>query len=398
MTNRERVLITGVGVIAPTGHTQAAFWESLLRPGAFLPEEHPRMTASQMSVRRMYPVKQTETLPGKDGKIKLGLASRLGLAAGRQALEDTGITEELDYAGISLATAMGDSDLPESALEDHTEMQASDPFIFKPSAVMAAELGLYGPNYTVSNACAAGLYSIALAVEEIRTGNADIMLAGGTEAFSIVAQGCFNRMGGLDPKVCRPYTAARKGTLFGEGAAFMVLESARHAAARSAVHVYAEILGFGWSCDGHHPTAPESSGTQIKNALDRALADADIDAARIDGIVPHGTGTELNDVVESKVIRETIGPRYMDVPLCAIKSKIGHSGGAAGAFSVLTAALIIDQATFPVNGNMSELDPRCRLNLPSEVPLHGRFETVLVNAYAFGGNNISVIFGKHHGY
>jgi 3-oxoacyl-(acyl-carrier-protein) synthase len=215
------------------------------------------------------------------------------------------------------------------------------------------------------------------------------MLVGGSEAVSRVALACFNRLGAVDPQWCRPFDRGRKGTVMGEGAAVLVLESADHLRQRGG-RCYARAEGWGWSCDGHHATIPEPSGRAATLAVTHALADAGLGPDAIDAVLAHGTGTELNDLVESKVLAEALGPRCPTVPVCALKGKLGHSGGAAGAFQCLTACLVLAHGVLPPTGNVPELDPRCPLLLPDR-PLTGAFRHILMSSYAFGGNNVSLI-------
>jgi 3-oxoacyl-[acyl-carrier-protein] synthase II len=161
--------------------------------------------------------------------------------------------------------------------------------------------------------------------------------------------------------------------------------------------VYAEVKGSGWSCDAYHATAPEPSGASIIRALERALDEARAAPEEIDCVIPHGTGTALNDVVESRILAEVFEDRVGDLLVCAIKSMVGHGGGAAGAFSVLTAAMILDRGVVPPTANLRELDAECALRPHRGKAIEARVRNVLVNAYAFGGNNISLILGRADG-
>jgi 3-oxoacyl-(acyl-carrier-protein) synthase len=205
---------------------------------------------------------------------------------------------------------------------------------------------------------------------------------------------CFNRLGALDPERCRPFDAARRGTIFGEGAALMVLESESHARSRGWDRHYGVIEGTGWSCDGHHATAPEGEARQVVRAMKTALTEAEVEPEDVGCVIPHGTGTPLNDVVESRALHQALGPAAENLPVYSLKALLGHTGGAAGAFGLLTAALILDRGVIPPNMPLDEPDPECALELPAGEPLAAEPEHVLVNAYAFGGNNISVVVGR----
>nr|WP_260859812.1 hypothetical protein [Streptomyces cupreus] len=171
----------------------------------------------------------------------------------------------------------------------------------------------------------------------------------------------------------------------------LVLESALHAERRGALPPTAWLLGDGWSCDAHHPTAPEPQGQQIRRAMRAAIEGSGSDADAIGCVIPHGTGTALNDVVESRALHAVIGPRCARLPLYSLKALVGHTGGAAGALAAVTGALIARRRAVPPNAPLDEPDPDCPVWLPDggPTPLTGRH--VLVNAYAFGGNNVSFV-------
>jgi 3-oxoacyl-(acyl-carrier-protein) synthase len=299
-----------------------------------------------------------------------------------------------DRVGVAVGTGVGDCSLPERARQDGVQPDGLDAFPFKVGSVLAGRLGLGGPVVSVSTACSASAYSVSLAVDMIRDGRADVVLAGGADGYTRVGVACFNRLGALDPERCRPFDAGRKGTIFGEGAAFLMLESESHARARGRDRHYGVIEGAGWSCDGHHATAPESHAVQIVRAMRAAFTEAGLDPADVGAVVPHGTGTPLNDVVESNALHQVLGPAAATLPVYSLKALLGHTGGAAGAFALLTALLMLDRGTVPPNIPLAEPDPQCELSLLSGAPLRSDPQHVLVNAYAFGGNNISVLVGR----
>jgi 3-oxoacyl-(acyl-carrier-protein) synthase len=289
-----------------------------------------------------------------------------------------------------LGTALGDFEPRERWRVSHDSDRSYRTGV-DPAAAVAAACGAAGEVVTIANACSASGYAVSVAADMIRAGEADVVLTGGAEGYSRVALGCFNRMGGVDPDHCRPFDTHRAGTVFGEGAGVLVLESASHARARGATHAYARLAGSGWSCDGHHLTAPEPSGGHILRAARHALAEAGVDAEAIGCVVPHGTGTRLNDVVESRVLADLLGPAAGATPLYSLKARVGHTGGAAGALAVLAAAMILDRGAVPPNGVLDEQDPECPVWLPHDGPVPLRGGHALVNAYAFGGNNVSVL-------
>jgi 3-oxoacyl-[acyl-carrier-protein] synthase II len=393
MTN---VLVTGLGVVSPIGSSLSSYWEGLLA-GANRPERYPWIEERHVSNPITYWVREPKVRVVSGDGVALGRASQFAIRAAESCVRDAGLDgQALTSLGISIGTGMGHADLLEDQRAGGAAVTPVEQFTFAVASGVASHLDLRGPNLSVSTACAAGVYSVSMAVEAIRAGFADVMLAGGAEGFSRVALGCFRRLGALDPIVCRPFDAARQGTVFGEGSAMLLLESEEHARRRGWSNAYATISGCGWSCDAHHPTAPEGEGQQAIAALRRALAEAGLQPSQIDCVVPHGTGTELNDVVESRTLAAVFGEHVDRLRIFGLKSLIGHTGGGAGAFSCLTAALMLRRAMVPATAHLSTIDSRCALPLHTAAPAHGDLGHVLVNAYAFGGNNISMIFGQPH--
>jgi 3-oxoacyl-[acyl-carrier-protein] synthase II len=340
-----------------------------------------------------------EHVPSEDGWARpgaqraggpVGRATRFALEATRQAMTDAGLGDVApSRLAVAIGTGMGDAGLHEQwRLTGAPPMQQWTPE-FSVAAAVGAAIGAGGPNASISNACAASGFALSVAADLIESGEADVVVAGGAEGYSRVALGCFNRLGAIDPERCRPFDRERAGTVFGEGAAMLVLEAEEHALERGAPRVYARVAGAGWSCDAYHMTAPEPRGEQILRALRDALRRAGGDADAIGCVVPHGTGTELNDVVEANALRALLGPRCDTVPLYSLKGLIGHTGGAAGAFAALASALILAHGEVPANVALGEQDPECDV-LVAEEPLALVGPLVVLNAYAFGGNNVSL--------
>ncbi|MET7442406.1 beta-ketoacyl synthase N-terminal-like domain-containing protein [Streptomyces sp. NPDC005568] len=386
------VVITGLGVVSPLGRGVERFWAGLLRgdvpvsplafPGAAMP--------GSLAYR-------AEDPPASGLPARAGRASGFALAAARDALADAGLgtggPEELDGVGVCVATGNGDSDVQEACRDGRREPDGDSWFPYGTAGLLSDRLGLYGPGVTVSTACAAGAYAVAMGADMITDGEADTVLVGGTEAISRPAGGAFLRLGAGDPLHCRPFDAERAGTVYGEGAAFLVLESAARAAARGRT-AYARVVSSGWSCDAFHVTAPDPQGTQAVRAVHDALRRGGMDSADIGAVLCHGTGTPANDAVESGVTARVLGARTPEVPVTAVKASLGHSGGAAGAFGCLAAALVVRHGLVPPVGTLRRLDPGCALRVVRDTPQAAAPGTVLVNAYAFGGNNISVAIGS----
>jgi 3-oxoacyl-[acyl-carrier-protein] synthase II len=385
-------VLTGLGLVSPVGDDPAAYWAGLLSAGSEpVPvADRPGMPAGA----RAYRIPEPEPGSGStsaDGSRHL----RIARTAAAQALVDAGIrpgaTDDGAVAGLFLGTGTGDSEPAEELRDGRRTGEAGAWWPYRTAAGLADDFGLTGPVQTVSTACAAGAYAVALAVHAVESGRVDVALAGGVETVSRPALASFMRLGAVDPVHCRPFDADRAGTVYGEGAAFLVVESEERAAARGAEPIATGGAG-GWSCDGSHLTAPEANGVQALRAAHDALDRAGFRPEEIAAVVCHGTGTPLNDRTESKVVSELLGHRAATVPVTAPKSVIGHSGGAAGAFSCATAALMIRHRQVPPVANLTRADTDCALAARTEAqPM--RPGPVLLNAYAFGGNNISLIIG-----
>jgi 3-oxoacyl-[acyl-carrier-protein] synthase II len=392
----ERVLVTGLGVVSCLGNDLEAYWAGLLRAHSVpapTPDPHARMDN-----RLIYGVGEMAPPALREGVPNPGRGSTYALHAAESALRDAGLGEVADGnggagIGVAIGTAVGDISLFEAAGVGGAVPRDRDGYPFKVSSSLAAQFGTTGPTVSVSTACSSSLYSISLAADAIRDGTADVIIAGGAESYTRVGGACFNRMGGLDPDRCQPFSAQRQGTVFGEGAAVMILESESHARSRGWTRFYASIDGAGWSCDGHHATAPEPQATQIVRAVHAALDDAGLSPADIGVVVPHGTGTPLNDTIESRALDEVFGPFIKAIPVYSLKAMLGHTAGAAGAFSLLTAALMLHRDAVPPNVTIRTPDPSCPFELLTEAAQPAR-GAALVSGYAFGGNNISVVVGR----
>ncbi|MGR3937886.1 beta-ketoacyl synthase N-terminal-like domain-containing protein [Streptomyces sp. BRA346] len=398
------ITVTGVGALSPLGMGVDAFWRGM-HTARTAPSRVPDPLA-RMDHPRMYLVPDADVPdgPAEWEGLPLGRGSRFAIEAARQAAEDAGLSAwgsvDPRRVAVVISSGMGDTELHEAWWTGKAPDSGRWAPVFPVASVVGGLLGARGPNTCVSNACSASGYALSVAADLIRSGEADVVFAGGAEAYSRVALACFNRLGAIDPERCRPFAADRRGTVFGEGAAVLVLESAAHARARGAGPGYARLVGTGWSCDAHHATAPEPGGGQIERAMRRALREAgagdagETGAGETDGntvgfVVPHGTGTDLNDVVESRVLA-AVAPHS---PLYSLKALIGHTGGAAGAFAALAAALMLHHRTLPPNVPVGAADPECAVPLPPvSTPLSGGYG--LVNAYAFGGNNISLVLAE----
>lgn len=391
-----RVVVTGLGAISCLGSGVPAFWQGLTSGGgAPRPVTDPD---ARMANRLMYLVPAADVPDGPERHAHVELAADPAWRSPppTKRWRTPGWTTRSangspSYWAWRWATPAGDE--ARRAAEHGAPIRRAvgkwSPMTVTSAAVSAA-IGATGGSTSVGNACAASGYAAAIAADMIRAGETDMVLTGGAEGPTRVGMGVFNRIGAADPVACRPFDTDRQGTLFGDGAAMLVLESAEHAEARGAT-VYAELSAAAFSCDAHHPTAPDPGGTQAVRGMRRALADAGLRPDDVGGVVPHGTGTPLNDVVESEALREVFGELCDELPLFSLKAMIGHTAGVAGAFGVLTAALMLHHGRVPANAPVTAQDPRCAVWLPQDRPVPLTASAVLVNAYAFGGNNVSLV-------
>lgn len=398
-----RVVITGVGAISCLGGGAGAFWRGLCTGGGA--PEPLRDPDAHMRNRLMYLVPRADVPahPVRFADTSLGEGPRMAVAAAREAVTDAGLDPDTrSRLPVVMGVEMGNAGAHESrrAAARHGDHGAGAERRWSPlaltSAAVGAALGSTGANHSVGNACAASGYAVALAADLIRSGEADVVLTGGAEGPTRVGMGAFNRLGALDPVRCRPFDRDRAGTVFGAGAALLVLESAERAARRGAAP-YAELRSAAFSCDAYHATAPEPSGAQAVRSIRQALDDAGLTAEDIGAVIPHGTGTTLNDVVESVVLRQVFGDRCARLPLFSLKGMIGHTAGVAGAFGVLTAALLLRHHRIPPNAPLDDQDPECAVWLPQRECELPSDRAVLVNAYAFGGNNVSAVLSTARG-
>lgn len=383
----QRVVITGLGAISCLGGSVAAYWDGLLAGGGE-PVEVP-VPDLNMRATKMYLVDPADVPPEPScyAGVELGASPRMAVAAAQQALTDAGLEHGARGAiPVVLGVELGNADMQEM----QRSMGRTKWTPLTPTAgVVAAAIGSRAAVTSVGNACSATGYALTIAMDMIRAGEATTVLVGGAEGTTRAGMGAFDRLGAADPVRCRPFDLNRAGTMFGAGSAMIVLEAAEHALLRGA-RPYAELAGAAWSCDAHHLTAPDPSGTQIVRAMTEALADAKISSSDVSCVIPHGTGTALNDVVESHALRAMFGDGARELPLFSLKAMIGHTTGAAGAFACVTATLMVRHQKSPANSRIDQ-DPECDVWLPQQhsVPLNA--PVVLINTYAFGGNNTSFV-------
>ena len=323
----------------------------------------------------------------------------LALIAGAEALRGAALDGR--EVAVVLATTtggmtMGEESFREALVGEGRRGRVSEWLETPASApvdVLAHAFGCTGPRLTVSTACSSGANALGIAADWIRAGQAEVVLCGGAESLCRMTFSGFNALQALDRRPCRPFAADRAGLTIGEGAALFVLEDLDRARARGA-RVLGELVAYGVSADAHHLTQPRPDGAGAVAAMRRALDEGGVAPEEIDYVNAHGTGTPLNDVVETRAIKSVLGSRAAAVPVSSTKSQIGHCLGAAGAIEALACLLAMRDGFVPPTVNLEKPDPECDLDY---VPDRGRaaaIRTALSNSYGFGGNNTSLVLRR----
>ena len=399
---RTRIAVTGLGLVTPIGAGREEVWEGFLagRSG-IAPVESFDTSAFTTHLGAEVRGFQAEPYIRRIDPAALGRASRLAIAAARMALEDAGLESSgvvPERAGVAMGTTSGEprevERFDDRYLAGELDRVGPEFILLYPCQMIAAhvarELGFSGVNIMIPTACAAGNYAIAHAVDVLRAGRADVMLAGGADAFSRITYTGFHRLGAIAPERCQPFDRNRKGMIPGEGAAVLVLEPLERALGRGA-RVYAELAGYGLSCDAHHMTAAHPEGQGAARAMERALAQAGASPEDVSYISAHGTGTPTNDRLETIAVKRIFGEGVP--PMSSIKSMIGHTMGAASAIEAAVCALAVSEDRVPPTINLE--DPEDDLDYVPNVARETRVTLAMNNAYAFGGNNASVLLRKH---
>ncbi len=403
-TIQKRVVVTGLGVSSPIGVGIDAFW--------------PALVAGKIGTDRISSFDTSGCLTHKGGEVKgfeperyikklspdtLPRSAQFAVAVSRMALEDSALLKsgvDAERVGVCFGVVLGNRpSLEKPTRELYHRQNGSDPKkvlngphdVTVVSRSPALEFGLYGPNLVTPTACAAGNNAISIALETIRAGKADAMIAGGVDELSETMFLMFNSFRSLSPEVVQPFDKNRKGLMLSEGAAALVLESYDSARARGA-SIYGEVRGYGNFTDAYHMTAPHPEGLGAARSMTDSLRRSGVSPEDVDYINAHGTGTPINDVVETKAIRTVFGKWADSVPVSSIKSMIGHTQGAASAIEAVACLLTIKHNIIPPNMNYDEPDPECSLNIVANRARKQTVNVALSNAFGFGGNISCVVF------
>ncbi|ALV30840.1 beta-ketoacyl-[acyl-carrier-protein] synthase family protein [Streptomyces sp. CdTB01] len=412
-----RVVITGIGVVAPGGVGTRAFWDTLTA-GRTATRGITLFDASTFRSRIAAEVDfdpAAHAIAAADA-ARLDRAAQFALTSALEAVKDSGLTGALDpvRTGLTLGSAVGcttglDTEygvVSESGSTwevDHTRAVAHLFDYFVPSS-MAAEvaraIGAQGPVSLVSTGCTSGIDSVCHAVDLLREGSADVMVTGATEApISPITVACFDAIKATSPRndepgtASRPFDRSRNGFVLGEGSAVLVLEEFEHARRRGA-HIYAEIAGFAGRSNAYHMTGLKSDGVEMAEAIRAALDEARLNPTAVDYINAHGSGTKQNDRHETAAFKRSLGEHAYRVPVSSIKSMIGHSLGAIGSLEIAASALAIEHNTVPPTANLHEPDPACDLDYTPLTAREQRTDTVLSVGSGFGGFQSAIVLTR----
>jgi 3-oxoacyl-[acyl-carrier-protein] synthase II len=410
---RRRVVVTGVGLVTPLGIGIDNVWRSILSGESGI-SRITRFDASNLETKIAGEVKNfkpEEYINPKDLK-RMDLFIQYALAAAQIAIEDSGIDikkEIPERVGVVVGTGLGGLPTLEHYHKVLLEKGPSriSPF-FIPMLIaneapchISMKYGCKGPNLCVVTACATGAHSIGEAFRIIQYGDADIMIAGGTEAnLTPLTIAGFNAMKALSTRnefperASRPFDRERDGFVVAEGAGVLILEELGHAKKRGA-KIYAEIVGYGYNSDAYHITAPCPDGEGFIKCMEMAIKDAKINPEDVDYINAHGTSTELNDKVETLAIKKVFGDYAYKVPVSSTKSMIGHLLGAAGAVEAIFTILSIRDNICPPTINYESPDPECDLDYVPNVAREKKIQIAMSNSFGFGGTNSVLIFRRY---
>ncbi len=411
MSNR-RVVITGLGLLTPVGNTVEESWENIIAGKSGI-APITAFDASQLSARISGSVKNFDPSPyiaPKDLK-KMATFIHYGLAAGMQALDDSGlqVTEEnADMIGVAIGSGIGG--LPYIEKQRDTFVASGprkiSPF-FVPSSIinmvsgnLSIMRGLRGPNISIVSACTTGAHNIGDAGRMITYGDADVMVAGGAEmATSALGIGGFAAARALstrndDPEAAsRPWDRDRDGFVLGDGAGVVVLEEYEMAKKRGA-NIYCELAGYGMSGDAYHMTSPSMGGEGAARCMNNAMNDAGLNADDIDYINAHGTSTPAGDLAETMAVKLAMGERAYKLVISSTKSMTGHLLGAAGGIEAIFSILALRDQVVPPTINLDNQDPQCDLDYVANTAREMKLDVTMSNSFGFGGTNGTCIFKR----
>jgi len=411
--DKRRVVITGVGAVTPVGNTADEFWAALVAGRSGI-GPITRFDATGYATRIAGEIKGFDPLKYIDKKDdrKFDLFLKYAVACAVMAVEDAGLkTDRVDSTRFGVLVGSGIGGI-ETLLDNYETLRTKGPDRVSPffipmiivnmaSGVISMRFGAKGPNSSVVTACATGNHAIGDAMKIIQRGDADVMIAGGSEAIVIpITIAGFCQMKAMstrndDPtRASRPFDVERDGFVCGEGGGLVVLESLEHARARDA-RIYAEVVGYGMTGDAHHMTAPDPEGDGAARAMAAALRDASLEPSAVGYINAHGTSTPYNDKFETIAIKRVFGEHARRLAVSSTKSMTGHLLGAAGGIEAIATAFALHHGVLPPTMNYEKPDPDCDLDYIPNQARKQDVEVALSNAFGFGGTNATLAFRKY---
>jgi len=407
----KKVVVTGIGLVTPIGNDVKTTWENLIN-GVCGVGKISYFDTSSFDTQIGAEVKNfnLENIHPKE-KRKMDLFVQFALKATEEAIKDSGIDlekEEKDRIGVIVGAGIGGLRIIE---QQHEILLKNGPNRVSPFLIpmlipdiaaghISIQYGFKGVNFCTVSACASGAHALAIALNLIRNGIVDVIIAGGTEScITPLGLAGFCSMKALSTrndepeKASRPFDKERDGFVMGEGAGIVILESLEHAKKRGA-KIYCEFIGAGMSCDAYHITAPDPDGYGAYLSMKYALEDAGINPDEVDYINAHGTSTPLNDKSETFAIKKVLGEKAYKTPVSSIKSMIGHLLGAAGAVEFISTCLTIKEGIIPPTINYEYPDPECDLDYVPNIAREVNVKIAISNSFGFGGHNVCLVLKK----
>ncbi len=411
--SKRRVVITGLGAISPVGLNVSDSWESVLNGrSGIAPLES--FDTSGFATRFGGAIKNfdiSEYIPAKDAR-RMGGFIHYGIAAGCQAIRSSGLEineNNAERIGVAIGAGIGGITGIEHAHAIYTKSgpRKISPFFVPGNIInmvsgnLSIQFGLKGPNFAIVTACTTGTHNIGDAARMIQYGDADVMVAGGTEmsTTSPTALGGFASARALsrrndDPQgASRPWDKERDGFVLSDGAGVLLLEELEHARKRGA-HIHAELVGYGMSADAYHMTQPLENGDGAARCMRNALKDARLDPEQVDYINAHGTSTPAGDVAETQAVKAVMGSKAYDIAVSSTKSMTGHMLGAAGGIEAVFSVLSIRDQVAPPTINLDTPDPACDLDYVPNAAREMKIDIAMSNSFGFGGTNGTLIFKR----
>ena len=403
--NLQRVVVSGIGIITSIGESLPAFRQGLFNGACgigpvtlFDTSGFPCQLAAQVqheNLKSFFAPRETK---------RMSRCDLLGLIAAREAFSDASLTPEV-YEGKAISVILGAGAGSMLSWERYRRSTYSGKARTRPSVLLsvpqctltdsiANRYRLCGHRATIATACSSSATAIGYGFDLIRSGDSDIVVTGGSESLTELTFAGFNSLRLMDSGCCRPFDKNRRGLSLGEGAAMLMLESYEHARKRNAT-VYAEVLGYAVNADAYNMTSPDPEAAGMSAVMAAALVKAGLSMDRVDYINAHGTGTQINDAIETIAIKKVFGHRHaLSIAVSSTKSMVGHCLGASGAIEAAATVLAIAEQIAPPTLHVDTPDPACDLDYVPGMARKQPIRTALSNSFAFGGNNTCLVFGR----